>query len=199
MNVRIYKPTKTAMQSGRAHCDDWVIEYELDTARAPEPLMGWIASGDTMNQPKLRFDSQEEAIAFAQGKGWTYTLIPARARKVKPRNYGDNFVYRAPATGDKAPKPVEVKRPAKPKPLKKAAAKTAKKAAAKTSAKKATKTVKKTTTKVAAKKPAKKTEKKTGKKITKATKSAPKAAAKKTKTKSKAKKTTAKPTKKAKK
>lgn len=96
MKVKIYKPSRNAMQSGRAKVKSWVLEYETTSARYPEALMGWTASGDTLNQVKLSFDSAEEAMAFADKNGWSYTLQPAQERKVKPRNFGDNFKYRPP-------------------------------------------------------------------------------------------------------
>ena len=94
MNVRIYKPAKTAMQSGRAGTDEWVLEYETQTPRRPEPLMGWVSSGDTLNQVRLRFDSKAAAVSFAEEKGWTYDLEEPHKRKVVPRSYLDNFKYR---------------------------------------------------------------------------------------------------------
>lgn len=96
MNVRIYQPSKTAMQSGRAKTHHWVLEYEIETPRRPEPLMGWISSGDTLNQVRLRFETKEEAIAFAERKGWNYTVQDAGPRRVRPRNYSDNFRYDRP-------------------------------------------------------------------------------------------------------
>lgn len=91
MNVRIYRPSKTAMQSGRAKSNRWTLEYEIETPRRPEPLMGWISSGDTLNQVQLHFDSKEEAIAFAERKGWNYSVSEPHERRVRPRNYADNF------------------------------------------------------------------------------------------------------------
>jgi hypothetical protein len=93
MKARIYKPSRTATQSGRANIDKWVLEYEPATAREPEPLMGWTASGDTTNQVKLNFKSLEEATAFAEKKGLVYTVLKSRERLVKPRNYSQNFRY----------------------------------------------------------------------------------------------------------
>lgn len=93
MNVKIYSPSKSAMQSGLAKAEGWVIEYELATARRPENLMGWTSSGDTLNQVKLKFPTQADAIKFAESKGWAYTVLPQHDRKVKPRNYVDNFKY----------------------------------------------------------------------------------------------------------
>ncbi len=93
MKVRIYRPSKTAMQSGRSKSQQWVLEYELESPRRPEPLMGWTSSEDTLNQVRLNFDSPEDALAFAQKKGWDYTLEPFHLQETRPRNYGDNFRY----------------------------------------------------------------------------------------------------------
>jgi hypothetical protein len=102
MNVKIFKPSKSAMQSGHGKGEDWLLEYESETARKPEALMGWTESGDTLNQVSLKFVSLEDAVAFATRKGWNYTVLPPRSRKVKPRNYGDNFRYIPPSDQQKA-------------------------------------------------------------------------------------------------
>ncbi|MEM7446495.1 MAG: ETC complex I subunit [Pseudomonadota bacterium] len=91
MKARIYQPAKTAMQSGRAKTHRWLLEYEPATPRRPEPLMGWISSGDTLNQIRLRFETKEEAIAYAKRKGIDYEVEEPHQRHVVPRNYGDNF------------------------------------------------------------------------------------------------------------
>jgi len=93
MKARIYKPSRNTMQSGRGKTKQWVLEYENDTARTPEQLMGWVSSGDTNNQVKMRFDSQKDAIKFAKSKGLDYKVASEQVRKTKPRNYGDNFKY----------------------------------------------------------------------------------------------------------
>lgn len=84
------------MQSGFAKTEQWVLEYMPETRRRPEELMGWTASADTLNQVKLKFDTREQAIAFAESKGWQYLISKAKTRKVRPRNYVDNFKYRPP-------------------------------------------------------------------------------------------------------
>jgi hypothetical protein len=94
MKARIYKPAKNAMQSGRANTGDWVLEYELETPRRPEPLMGWTSSGDTLNAVTLRFDSKEAAMSFAETRGIDYSIAQDHARRIKPRSYLDNFKYR---------------------------------------------------------------------------------------------------------
>lgn len=94
MKARIYKPAKNTMQSGRASTAEWVLEYELETPRRPEPLMGWTSAGDTLNQVRMKFSSKEAAIAFAEGHGMVYSLAPEAQRRVTPRSYLDNFKYR---------------------------------------------------------------------------------------------------------
>ena len=91
MKARIYKPAKNTMQSGRATTAE---EYELETPRRPEPLMGWTSAGDTLNQVRMKFSSKEAAIAFAEGHGMDYSLAPEAQRRVTPRSYLDNFKYR---------------------------------------------------------------------------------------------------------
>lgn len=93
MKVKIYKPSKNVMQSGRAKTMLWILEYERQSERKPEPLMGWTESGDTLNQVRLKFTSREEAEAYAVKNGWEITVLPEHIRRVKPRNYTDNFKY----------------------------------------------------------------------------------------------------------
>ena len=91
--ARIYRPAKTAMQSGRGQTHKWLLEYEPASRRDPEPLMGWSSAHDTLNEVRLRFDTLEEAVAFAQKRGLDYTLIEPHARTPKTKSYADNFRY----------------------------------------------------------------------------------------------------------
>ena len=92
MEARIYKPSKTAMQQGRAETDRWVLEYEPG-ARSVEPLMGWTSSADTRAQLRLHFDSKDAAIAYAKKHGLMYTVQEPHERSVRPKAYADNFAY----------------------------------------------------------------------------------------------------------
>jgi hypothetical protein len=89
--VRIYQPPKNAMQSGRFNTQKWVVEFEPDSARTVDPLMGWISGRDTRRQVKLRFETKDEALAYAQRNGFTVQLEEPHARKFKPKSYADNF------------------------------------------------------------------------------------------------------------
>jgi hypothetical protein len=94
--VRIYQPTKSAMQSGRRNTMDWLLEYEPDSPKETDPLMGWTGSADTRGQVRLRFDSKEEAVAFAKKNGMAYRLHEPKARRIKTKTYAENFGFRRP-------------------------------------------------------------------------------------------------------
>ena len=93
MRVRLYRPAKSAMQSGRGRSHTWLIEPELLTPRMPEPLMGWISADDTFSElrRRLQFNSCEEAMDFARRQGWEAVIEEPAERRVTPRNYLDNF------------------------------------------------------------------------------------------------------------
>jgi hypothetical protein len=91
--ARIYRPAKSAMQSGRGQTRKWVLEYEPASRRDPDPLMGWSSARDTLNEVRLHFDTLEEALAFAEKHGLEYTLIEPHARTAKVKSYADNFRY----------------------------------------------------------------------------------------------------------
>ena len=94
MEARIYRPAKTAMQSGHAGSSSkWVLEFEPESGRQVEPLMGWTSSSDMRGQLRLRFDSKEEAIAYAQKKGLMYVVDDPHERQPRPKAYADNFRY----------------------------------------------------------------------------------------------------------
>ena len=91
--ARIYRPTKTATQSGRAQARKWILEYELATPRRPEPLMGWASAADTLNEVQLRFNTRDDAIAFADRLGLDYAVIAPHESAERPKSYADNFRY----------------------------------------------------------------------------------------------------------
>jgi len=91
--ARILRPAKTAMQSGLARTKFWVLEYEQTTARTPDPLMGWSSAADTLNQVRLKFESLDEAKAYAESRGILYTVEPPHSKTIKPKAYADNFRF----------------------------------------------------------------------------------------------------------
>jgi ETC complex I subunit conserved region len=93
MSARIYRPAKTAMQSGSAKADRWLLEYDAEADRSVEPLMGWTSSSDMKSQIKLWFDSREDAIAYAQKNGIAHRVEEPREATRKAVSYSDNFKF----------------------------------------------------------------------------------------------------------
>ena len=93
MTARIYKPAKTAMQSGQGKNRDWVLDYEPEEPRVVESLMGWTSSGDMKGQLRLRFDTKEEAVSYAERHGIPYQVFEAKPAARRGLSYADNFAF----------------------------------------------------------------------------------------------------------
>ena len=91
MTARIYRPTRTATQSGEGRSLFWILEFAPETPQDIDPLMGWTGSSDMKRQIRLSFGSEEEAIAYAQKRGIAYRVErPAKVTR-KIMAYADNF------------------------------------------------------------------------------------------------------------
>jgi NADH dehydrogenase len=93
MQARIYKPARTAMQSGKAKTHEWVLEFAPAAAREVDPLMGWTSSGDMQSQVQMRFQTKEAAVEYAAENGIDVVVQDPKLRKpnLRPGGYGDNF------------------------------------------------------------------------------------------------------------
>ena len=94
MPARIYKPSKTAMQSGLANTKAWVLDFEPEAPRQVEPLMGWTSSGDMRQQLRLHFDNQEAAIVYCERRGIPYEVTDTVPLKRRIMSYADNFSFK---------------------------------------------------------------------------------------------------------
>ena len=86
----IYKPSKTAMQSGVKKFDKWIVEFLTDKPGI-NPLMGWESSTDTFNSVKLEFKTKELSIEYSKKNKIDYELIESKNRKIIKKSYSDNF------------------------------------------------------------------------------------------------------------
>ena len=89
--AKIYKPARTAMQSGMRNTKNWLLEFDtLDTGI--NPLTGWETSKDTMSEVSLQFTTKDQAIKYAEGKNLDYYIIEPKKRKIIKKSYTDNFL-----------------------------------------------------------------------------------------------------------
>ena len=88
--AKIYKPSKTAMQSGVKKFDKWIIEFITDQTGI-NPLMGWESSTDTYGELKLEFKNKILAIEYAKKNNIDFEVIEPKKRKMIKKSYADNF------------------------------------------------------------------------------------------------------------
>ena len=93
MLARIFRPSKSAMQSGKGKSAEWVLEFEPTDARRADPLMGWTQTADTEGQVRLSFDTKEEAVRYADQHGIAFQLIDPKPTKRIIKAYADNFAF----------------------------------------------------------------------------------------------------------
>ena len=89
--AKIYIPTKTAMQSGLAKSNKWIIEFKTKDSGI-EPLMGWESSTDTLSELKLEFSTKDLAIEYAKKNKIDFELIEPQKRKTVKKSYANNFI-----------------------------------------------------------------------------------------------------------
>ena len=93
MSAKIYRPAKTAMQSGKAKTNLWVLEFDQEKPRTIDPIMGYTSSGDMKQQLRLTFENAEQAIAYAERNGIEYRVIAPKEATRKSVSYPDNFRF----------------------------------------------------------------------------------------------------------
>ncbi|MEO8812336.1 MAG: ETC complex I subunit [Caulobacteraceae bacterium] len=93
MLARIFRPARSAMQSGRANTKLWTLEFAPAAARDLDPLMGWTETTDTRGQIRLSFDTREEAVEFARRHAIAFEIIPDAERTLIIKAYADNFAF----------------------------------------------------------------------------------------------------------
>src|SRR5688500_15037657 len=93
MTARIYRPARTAMQSGQANTKEWVLDYEPEEPRVVESLMGWTSSGDMKSQIRLNFATREEAVAYCERHGIACRVFEPKPQARRNQSYAENFSF----------------------------------------------------------------------------------------------------------
>ena len=93
MPAKIYRPAKTAMQSGKANTKIWVLEYDQERPRVIDSVTGYTGSGDMRQQLRLNFETRELAEAYAKRENIEYRVVEPKEATRKALSYTDNFKY----------------------------------------------------------------------------------------------------------
>ena len=86
----IFKPSKTAMQSGIGNTNKWIFKY-ITKDPGVNPLMGWESSSDTLSELKLEFSTKESAINYAKNNKIKFEIVESKESKIFKKSYSDNF------------------------------------------------------------------------------------------------------------
>jgi hypothetical protein len=93
MTAKIYRPAKTAMQSGKAKTHLWVLEFDQEEPRRIDPILGYTSSSDMKQQVKLTFETLEQAQSYAERNGIEFRVIPPKEASRQVVSYTDNFKF----------------------------------------------------------------------------------------------------------
>ena len=91
MTIKIYKPSKTAMQSGFGKTKKWLAEFISSEESVKDSLMGWNSTSDTKSQIKIFFDTKDQAIEWAKNNNYQFVIDEPKVRKVTIKSYASNF------------------------------------------------------------------------------------------------------------
>ncbi len=91
--ARIFRPDKSAMQSGKALMEQWILEFAPEKPYFVDNLMGWVGMTDTPQQLTLKFPTKEAAMAYAKSKAIPYEVFEPNKRKIVKKAYADNFKF----------------------------------------------------------------------------------------------------------
>ncbi len=92
MLAKIYRPARNAMQSGTAKSQEWLLEFESETPRTVDPLMGWIS------ECRHQHAGAHDGSRRARRRSSSPSARASPSRSTEPREakrvikaYADNF------------------------------------------------------------------------------------------------------------
>lgn len=91
--ARIYRPDKSAMQSGKAVMQHWLLEFVPEKPYFVDNLMGWVGMTDMPQEVRLSFGTREAAIAYATKQKIPFELFLPQPRRLVKKAYADNFKF----------------------------------------------------------------------------------------------------------
>tara|TARA_X000001036_G_C20398558_1_gene691785 strand:- start:303 stop:590 length:288 start_codon:yes stop_codon:yes gene_type:complete len=91
MKYKIYKKSKSAMQSGLHNTKKWCLEPLSITPKKRNSVFSWTSVNGTQDQIKLLFNTLEEAVYFAQKNKVNYQVFKPNVKITRIKSYANNF------------------------------------------------------------------------------------------------------------
>ncbi len=90
-NFLIFKPPKSAMQSGLNKTKKWCLCNNDINETFISSKFCWTGSSNPEKQIKLFFDDLESAINFAEKNNYKYEIQKPNKRNLIKKSYAENF------------------------------------------------------------------------------------------------------------
>ena len=91
IHARIFSTTKSTAQSGKSIQGRWTLEVRGTPGSIRDLETAWNSTGDTLRQITLKFDSLQDARAFADRHQFRYTIETTKSASPRRRTYAENF------------------------------------------------------------------------------------------------------------
>ncbi len=91
--VIVYKPQKSPTQSGLKKSSCWILESSNRSDYETDPLTGWKGKNNQDFYIKLKFNSKEEALAYATKNKLQARVVTDKSKTIKIKSYADNFRF----------------------------------------------------------------------------------------------------------
>ena len=88
----IFKPSKSAMQSGLYKPDKWCLLSSDINEFFKSAKFGWNGSTNPEKKIKLYFETLDEATRFAIKNNYNFQVIEPLKRKILKKSYAQNFI-----------------------------------------------------------------------------------------------------------
>ena len=88
----IFKPTKSAMQSGYCNSRKWCLANNYINESFISSKFCWNGSSNPEKHIKLFFDDLESAINFAKKNKYDYEVQMPNKRSLIKKSYAENFL-----------------------------------------------------------------------------------------------------------
>ena len=91
-NFLIFKPSKSAMQSGLGKSEKWCLTNSTANESFINSVFCWTGSSNSEKNLTLFFDTLESAVRYAESKNLKFDIIEPKKRKIIKKSYSRNFI-----------------------------------------------------------------------------------------------------------
>ena len=88
----IFKPTKSAMQSGLNNSKKWCLRNKDENESFISSKYCWNGSSNPEKQIKIFFDDLDSAVNFAKKNNYNFEVLKPNLKTLIKKSYAENFI-----------------------------------------------------------------------------------------------------------